>query len=170
MSRMSSNGDATSNSGDHLDQLLRGFQSRNEFRSDPNYVLEPVDLDAAVPDRFVNLLRSSSLLRSEEIKIVDEVEETPAEVETNSGLILLAENYDKNSRKKQARGRIFSALAGVVLFVSVISFAALAGYVLAGIVSSVIAAVLMVLGRSSAKQAEEIQQIADALVQPEETS
>ena len=170
MSRMSSNGDATSNSGDHLDQLLRGFQSRNEFRSDPNYVLEPVDLDAAVPDRFVNLLRSSSLLRSEEIEIVDEVEETPAEVETNSGLILLAENYDKNSRKKQTRGRIFSALAGVVLFVSVISFAAFAGYVLAGIVAAVIAAVLMVLGRSSAKQAEEIQQIADALVQPEETS
>ena len=170
MSRMSSNGDATSNSGDHLDQLLRGFQSRNEFRSDPNYVLEPVDLDAAVPDRFVNLLRSSSLLRSEEIDVVEELEEAPAEVETNSGLILLAENYDKNSRKKQARGRMFSALAGVVLFVSVISFAALAGYVLAGIVTAVIAAVFMVLGRSSAKQAEEIQQIADALVQPEETS
>lgn len=170
MTRLSSNGDATSNSGDHLDQLLRGFQSRNEFRSDPNYVLEPVDLDAAVPDRFVNLLRSSSLLRSEDDEVVAVVEETPAEPETNSGLILLAENYDKNSRKKQTRSRILSALASVILFISVISFAALAGNVLYGIVAVVIAAVFMVLGRSSAKQAEEIQQIAEALVQPEESS
>ena len=167
---MARKNDDTLGNSDYLDQLLRGFQSRNEFRSDPNYVLEPVDLNATIPDRFVNILRSSSFPPVEDVDSSVPAEETPAEVETNSGLILLAENYDKNSRKKQARGRMFSALAGVVLFVSVISFAALAGYVLAGIVTAVIAAVFMVLGRSSAKQAEEIQQIADALVQPEETS
>ena len=44
---------------DHLDQLLRGFKSRNQFRSDPNYVLEPMDLTTSIPDRFVKILRST---------------------------------------------------------------------------------------------------------------
>lgn len=153
---------------DHLDQLLRGFKSRNQFRSDPNYVLEPVDLTTSIPDRFVKILRSTSIADLEED--FPSTQEVLSEPETNSGLIRLAENYDKNSRKKLARSRIFSTLAAVVLFVSVISFATLSGYVLAGIVAAVTAGVLIVLGRSSAKQAQEIQQIADALVQPEETS
>ena len=170
MSRVSSKGDAASNSGDNLDQLLRDFQSRNEYRSNPDYVLEPIDLDAAVPDRFVKLLRSSSLLRSDDAEASFEAEDIALEPETNSGLILLAENYDKNSRKKQVRGKIFSALATVLLFASVVTFAALAGYLLFGIIFAVIAGVFMVLGRSFAKQAEEIQQIAEALVHPEETS
>lgn len=153
---------------DHLDQLLRGFKSRNQFRSDPNYVLEPMDLTNSIPDRFVKILRSTSIDDFEED--FPSTQEVLSEPETNSGLIRLAENYDKSSRKKQTQSRIFSALATVLLFVSVISFAALSGYVLAGVVAAVIAGVLIVLGRSSAKQAEETQQLAEALGQPDETS
>jgi ABC-type glycerol-3-phosphate transport system permease component len=161
-------GPEPSHNEDHLDQLLRGFKSRNQFRSDPNYVLEPMDLTTSIPDRFVKILRSTSVEDFDEE--FSSTQDEPTEPETNSGLIRLAENYDKNLRKKLARSRIFSTLAAVVLFVSVISFAALSGYVLAGIFVAVVAGVLIVLGRSSAKQAEEIHQIAEALVQPEETS
>lgn len=161
-------GPEPSHNEDHLDQLLRGFKSRNRFRSDPNYVLEPMDLTTSIPDRFVKILRSTSIENIDED--VPSTQDALSEPETNSGLIRLAENYDKNSRKKQTRSRIFGALAVVILFASVISFAAIAGYVLAGIVAAVIAAVFMVLARNSAKQAEETQQIAEALIQPEETS
>ena len=166
MARNSVNGDAV-NTGDNLDNLLSEFRSRNELRADPNYVLEPVDVDTPIPDRFIKILRDSSL-SFPEIEEVDEVVET--EPETNSGLILLAENYDKNSRKKFLRGRIFDAIAGVILFASALVFSALAGYVVAGLVVLVVAAVFMVLSRSSITQAEENQKIAAALSQPEETS
>ena len=166
MARNSVNGDAV-NSGDNLDQLLNGFLARNEDRADPNYVLEPVDFSTPIPDRFVRILRDSSLSIEE-----DDAKEVAAETEpeTNSGLILLAENYDKNSRKKLQNARIFSAIASVVLFVSVLLFSALAGYIVAGIIVTAVAGVFMALSRTSKKQADEIHQIAKALTQPEESS
>lgn len=154
------------NANDHLDDLLRGFKSRNEFRSDPNYVLEPLDLTTSIPDRFVKILRTTSLDDFDE-----EFSETvPAntEPETNSGLILLAENYDKKSRAKSSRGRILNAIAVVILVASVITFAALAGYVLAGLATAVIGGVLLVLARTSTKEAAESQNIAQALIKPED--
>ena len=166
MARNSVNGDAV-NSGDNLDQLLNGFLARNEDRADPNYVLEPVDFSTPIPDRFVRILRDSSFPVNE-ADLKEEVVES--EPETNSGLILLAENYDKNSRKKLQNARIFSVIAGVILFVSVLVFSALAGNILAGIIVAVLAAVFIVLSRTSKKQAHEIHQIAEALTQPEETS
>lgn len=166
VARNSVNDDAV-NSGDNLDQLLNGFLARNEDRADPNYVLEPVDFSTPIPDRFVRILRDSSLSIAE----ADEKEEaSEPEPETNSGLILLAENYDKNSRKKLKNARIFSFIAGVILFVSVLVFSALAGNILAGIIVAVLAAVFIVLNRTSKKQAHEIHQIAEALTQPEESS
>lgn len=166
MTRNSANGDAV-NSGDNLDNLLSEFRSRNEYRADPNYVLEPVDVDTPIPDRFIKILRDSSL-SFPEIEEVDEVVET--ESETNSGLILLAENYDKNSRKKLQLARIYGAIAGVILFVSALVFSALAGNILMGIFVTVVAAVFMVLNRTSKTQAQEIQKIAAALNQPDEAS
>lgn len=166
MARNSVNGDAVS-SGDNLDNLLSEFRSRNEYRADPNYVLEPVDVDTPIPDRFIKILRDSSL-SFPEIEEVDEVIET--ESETNSGLILLAENYDKNSRKKLQLARIYGAIAGVILFVSTLVFSALAGNILMGIFVTVVATVFMVLSRTSKTQAQEIQKIAAALNQPDQAS
>lgn len=166
MARNSVNDDAV-NSGDNLDQLLNGFLARNEDRADPNYVLEPVDFSTPIPDRFVRILRDSSFPVTEADVIEQVVESEP---ETNSGLILLAENYDKNSRKKLQNARIYGAVATVVLFVSTLLFSALAGYVVAGLIAAVLAGVFMVLSRSSRTQAEEIHQIAEALTQPEESS
>jgi Ca2+-dependent lipid-binding protein len=159
----------TVSKGDHLDELLRGFQSRNEFRSDPNYVLEPVDFTTSIPDRFVKILRTSSLGAAEEIE--ETVEVSPAtEPETNSGLILLAENYDKNSKKKIFRGKVFSAIATALLFIACISFSAVAGYIWAGLVVSVVAAIFIIVSRTSTTQGEEIHQIAEALTQPDEAA
>lgn len=171
MARNSVNHDDTANTGDNLDQLLVGFKSRNEYRADPNYVLEPVDFTTTIPERFVKILRDSSL-SFPDVEDPEEVLETEIETEpeTNSGLILLAENYDKNSRKKLLRGRVFGILAGVVLFVAVITFSALAGYILAGIAVAVIAGVFILMSRNSTAQAHEIHQIAAALTKPEETS
>ena len=169
MARNSVNLDNTEDNSDKLDQLLRGFQSRNEYRADPNYVLEPVDFTTTIPERFVKILRDSSLSFSE-LEEPEEVLEPETEPETNSGLILLAENYDKNARKKLQRGRVFEILAGVILFVAVITFSALAGYILAGIAVAVIAGVFIVMSRTSTAQAHEIHQIAAALTKPEETS
>ena len=166
MALNSVNGDAV-NSGDNLDSLLSEFRSRNEFRADPNYVLEPVDVNTPIPERFIKILRDSSL-SFPEIEEVDEVVET--ESETNSGLILLAENYDKNSRKKLQLARIYSAISGVILFVSALVFSALAGNILMGIFVTVVAAVFMVLSRTSKTQAQEIQKIAAALNQPDQAS
>ena len=167
MPRNSVNNDDTANNGDKLDNLLNEFRTRNEFRADPNYVLEPVDVDTPIPDRFIKILRDSSLSFPEN-DAAEDVEET--EPEPNSGLILLAENYDKNSRKKLLRSRIFGALAAAILFVSCLVFSALAGNILAGILIIVFAGILMALSRSSKSQAEEIQNIAVALTQPEEGS
>ena len=169
MARNSVNLDNTEDNSDKLDQLLRGFQSRNEYRADPNYVLEPVDFTTTIPERFVKILRDSSLSFSE-LEEPEEVLEPETEPETNSGLILLAENYDKNARKKLQRGRVFEILAGVILFVAVIIFSAFAGYILAGIALAVIAGVFIVMSRTSTAQAHEIHQIAAALTKPEETS
>ena len=166
MARNSVNGDAV-NTGDNLDNLLSEFRSRNEFRADPNYVLEPVDVDTPIPDRFIKILRDSSLSFPEH-------EETDAtikpESEPNSGLILLAENYDKKARTKFLRGRVFAVLSSVILFVAVIMFSAYAGYILSGITVAIVAAVFLVLSRTSRSQATEIKNIASALNQPEETS
>lgn len=153
--------------GDNLDQLLVGFKSRNEYRADPNYVLEPVDFTTTIPERFVKILRDSSL-SFPELEETESVSE--AEQESNTGLILLAENYDKNARKKLLRGRVFGILASVTLLVSVVTFSAIAGYLWAGIAVAVIAAVFIVLSRNSTAQAEEIQQIAAALTQPDPTT
>lgn len=169
MARNSVNLDNTEDNSDKLDQLLRGFQSRNEYRADPNYVLEPVDFTTTIPERFVKILRESSLSFSE-LEEPEEVLEPETEPETNSGLILLAENYDKNARKKLQRGRVFEKLAGVILFVAVIIFSAFAGYILAGIALAVIAGVFIVMSRTSTAQAHEIHQIAAALTKPEEIS
>jgi hypothetical protein len=166
VARKSVNNDDTVDNGDNLDQLLKEFQSRNEYRSDPNYVLEPVDFSTTIPERFVKILRDSSL----SFPALEETEETPAtEPETNTGLVLLAENYDKNSRKKLLRGRVFGIVATVLLFVSVLTFSLLAGYLWAGIASAVVAAVFIVLSKTSTAQAHEIHQIAEALAPPEET-
>lgn len=146
---------------------MNGFLSRNEDRADPNYVLEPVDFSTPIPDRFVRILRDSSLSPLHE-EVTEEVIST--ELETNSGLILLAENYDKNSRKKLQLARIYGAIAGVILFVSVLVFSAFAGNILAGIIVTVIAAVFMVMSRTSKSQAQDIQKIAAALTQPDEAS
>ena len=167
MARNSVNPDDTVNNGDNLDQLLVGFKSRNEYRADPHYVLEPVDFSTPIPDRFVRILRDSSLSFPE---LEETVEEPEVSAEPNTGLILLAENYDKNARSKSLRGRIFAVLAGVILFAAVISFSAFAGYLWAGIIVAVVAVVFLALSRSSATQAREIQEIAAALSQPEETS
>lgn len=169
MARSSANNEGSVNNGDHLDDLLRGFQSRNEFRSDPNYVLEPVDFNTSIPERFVKILRTSSLGAAEEIEEVVEV--SPAsEPETNSGLILLAENYDKNSKKKIFRGKVFGVIATALLFVATITFSAVAGYLWAGLIVSVVAAIFIVVSRTSTTQGEEIHQIAEALTQPDETA
>jgi uncharacterized membrane protein len=166
VARRSVNNDDTVDNGDNLDQLLKEFQSRNEYRSDPNYVLEPVDFSTTIPERFVKILRDSSL----SFPALEETEETPAtEPETNTGLVLLAENYDKNSRKKLLRGRVFGIVATVLLFVSVLTFSALAGYLWAGTALAIVAAVFIVLSKTSTAQAHEIQQIAEALAPPEET-
>ena len=167
MARNSVNPDDTVNNGDNLDQLLVGFKSRNEYRADPHYVLEPVDFSTPIPDRFVRILRDSSLSFPE---LEETVEEPEVSAEPNTGLILLAENYDKNARSTSLRGRIFAVLAGVILFAAVISFSAFAGYLWAGIIVAVVAVVFLALSRSSATQAREIQEIAAALSQPEETS
>ncbi len=167
LARKSVDNDDNAGTGDNLDQLLRGFQSRNEYRADPNYVLEPVDFSTTIPERFVKILRDSSLSfpELEEPETVPEVEQ-----ESNAGLILLAENYDKNARKQLLRGRVFGILASIFLFVSVITFSAIAGYLWAGIAIAVIAAVFIVLSRNSTAQAEEIQHIAAALTQPDSTT
>lgn len=169
MARNSVNLDNTEDNSDKLDQLLRGFQSRNEYRADPNYVLEPVDFTTTIPERFVKILRESSLSFSE-LEEPEEVLEPETEPETNSGLILVAENYDKNARKKLLRGRVFGILAGVILFVAVITFSAFAGNILAGIAVAVVAGVFIVMSRTSTAQAHEIHQFAAALTKPEETS
>ncbi|MFA9277638.1 MAG: phage holin family protein [Rhodoluna sp.] len=169
MARNSVNPDDTVDNGDNLDQLLVGFKSRNEYRADPNYVLEPVDFTTTIPERFVKILRDSSL-SFPDMEDPEEVLEPETEPETNSGLILLAENYDKNARKKLLRGRVFGILAGVILFVAVITFSAFAGNILAGIAVAVIAGVFIVMSRNSTAQAHEIHQIAAALTKPEETS
>lgn len=169
VARNSVNPDDTSDKGDNLDQLLVGFKSRNEYRADPNYVLEPVDFTTTIPERFVKILRDSSL-SFPDMEEPEEVLEPETETETNSGLILLAENYDKNARKKLLRGRVFGILASVILFVAVVTFSAFAGYTLIGIAVAVIAGILIVMSRNSSAQAHEIHQIAAALTQPEETS
>lgn len=169
MARNSVNPDDTVDNGDNLDQLLVGFKSRNEYRADPNYVLEPVDFTTTIPERFVKILRDSSLSLPD-MEDPEEVLEPETEPETNSGLILLAENYDKNARKKLLRSRVFGILAGVILFVAVITFSAFAGYVLAGIAVAVVAGVFIVMSRTSTAQAHEIHQFAAALTKPEETS
>ena len=167
MARKSVDNDDNTGTGDNLDQLLVGFKSRNEYRADPNYVLEPVDFTTTIPERFVKILRDSSLSFPE----LEETESvTEAEQESNTGLILLAENYDKNARKKLLRGRVFGILASVTLFVSVVTFSAIAGYLWAGIALAVIAGVFIVMSRNSTAQAEEIQQIAAALSQQEPTT
>ena len=169
MARNSVNPDDTLGNGDKLDQLLLGFQSRNEYRADPNYVLEPVDFSTTIPDRFVKILRDSSLSFPDLEEAEESIEPEP-EQETNTGLILLAENYDKNARNKDLRGRVFGILASVILLAAVITFSALAGFLWAGIVVVVIAAVFLVISRTSAAQAREIHEIAAALTKPEETS
>lgn len=169
MARNSVNPDDTVDNGDNLDQLLVGFKSRNEYRADPNYVLEPVDFTTTIPERFVKILRDSSLTFPD-MEDPEEVLEPETEPETNSGLILLAENYDKNARKKLLRGRVFGILAGVILFVAVITFSAFAGNILAGIAVAVVAGVFIVMSRTSTAQAHEIHQIAAALTKPEESS
>jgi len=169
VARNSVNPDDTADKGDNLDQLLVGFKSRNEYRADPNYVLEPVDFTTTIPERFVKILRDSSL-SFPDMEEPEEVLEPETETETNSGLILLAENYDKNARKKLLRGRVFGILASVILFVAVVTFSAFAGYTLIGIAVAVIAGILIVMSRNSSAQAHEIHQIAAALTQPEETS
>lgn len=165
---MARNSDETIDDNDRLDQLLRGFQTRNEFRSDPNYVLEPVEVETPLSDRFIKILRESSLGSEEED--IELAEPAPAEQETNTGLVLLAEQYDKNSQKKQARAKAFSAFAALILLTAVIIFAALAEFLIVGIIVAIVAGGLLLFSRSSAKQAQEIQQIAAALAQPEETS
>lgn len=160
--------DETLGDDQRLDQLLEGFKSRNEFRSDPNYVLVPVDVATPITDRFVKILRDSSLGSVDEE--IESVEETPAEPEANAGLVLLAEQYDKNSQQKLSRARTFNAIALVILLTAVITFAAMAQLILAGIVVAVIAIVFLVMSRSSAKQAEEIQQIASALTTSQEVT
>ena len=160
------NNDETAYSGDKLDNLLHEFRTRNEFRADPNYVLEPVDVDTPIPDRFIKILRDSSL-SFPDIEEAEEIVET--ETEPNSGLLLLAENYEKNSRKKIQLARIYGAIAGVILFVAALVFSALAGNILMGIIVTVVAAAFLGLSRTSKTQAQEIQKIAAALNQPEET-
>ena len=168
MARNSVNPDDTVGNGDKLDQLLLGFQSRNEYRADPNYVLEPVDFSTSIPDRFVKILRDSSLTFTD-LEETEESLESEPEQETNSGLILLAENYDKNARNKDLRGRVFGILSSVILFAAAITFSAFAGYLWAGIVVAVVATVFLVISRTSAAQAREIHEIAAALTKPEET-
>ena len=162
----SDNNDETAFSGDKLDNLLHEFRTRNEFRADPNYVLEPVDVDTPIPDRFIKILRDSSLSFPD----IEEAEEIiEVETEPNSGLLLLAENYEKSSRKKIQFARIYGAIAGVILFVAALVFSALAGNILMGIIVTVVAAAFLGLSRTSKTQAQEIQKIAAALNQPEET-
>jgi cobalamin biosynthesis protein CobD/CbiB len=129
-----------------------------------------VDFSTSIPERFVKILRGSSLDPLEEDEFVAEEAVETVEPETNSGLILLAENYDKNSQKSLARGRIFGVVALIVLFVSSIVFSALAGYIWLGLAATLIAAVFVVLSRTSTSRGQEIKQIADALIQPEDKS
>ncbi|MEY4532753.1 MAG: hypothetical protein RI926_522 [Actinomycetota bacterium] len=166
MARKSVNNDDTVENGDNLDRLLKEFQSRNEYRSDPNYVLEPVDFSTTIPERFVKILRDSSLTFPD----LEEAEETPVvEPETNSGLVLLAENYDKTARKQLLRAKVFGVVAGVILFAAVITFSVIAGYLWAGIAVAVASAVFVAVSRASTAQAHEIHKIAAALTQPDET-
>jgi hypothetical protein len=160
--------DDTAHTGDRLDQLLRGFQTRNGSRSDPNYVLEPVDFSTSIPERFVKILRGSSLDPREKHTLAEEEVVETAEPETNSGLILLAENYNRNSQKSLARGRIFDVVALVVLFISSLVFSALAGFIWLGLATTLLAAVFVVFSRTSTSRGQEIKQIAEALIQPEE--
>ena len=151
---------------DNLDDLLRDFQSRNEHRSDPNYVVEPVDLSTPLSDRFIKILRESSL----ETSVDEEVVEEPApEPELNTGLVLLAEQYEKQSQQKLLLSRIFRWLAGIILLVAVVSFAAVAGYVWSGIAVAVVAVVFLIVSRMASSQAREIENIAAALVPTEES-
>lgn len=160
--------DETIGDNERLDQLLHGFKSRNEFRSDPNYVLEPVDVSTPITDRFVKILRDSSLGSADEE--IESSQATTADPEAHSGLALLAEQYDKNSQQRLVRARALSAVALVILLTAVITFAAMAQFIVAGIVVTVIALIFIFLSRSSAKQAEEIQQIASALTTSEDVA
>jgi hypothetical protein len=167
VARKSSNADDTVEYGDSLDQLLHDFRSRNEYRAAPDYVIEPVDMNTTIPERFVKILRDSSLTFPE---LEETVEDTEVATEPNSGLILLAENYDKNARSKSLRSRIFALLSSVILIAAAITFSALAGNLWGGIVVVVVALVFLIMSRTAAAQAREIQEIASALSQPEETS
>lgn len=168
MARQSAKSGDTVEKGDNLDDLLREFQSRNEYRSDPNYVIEPIDFSTTIPERFVKILRGTSL-GIEDSETFNEEADTSEQPETHSGLILLAENYDRQSQQKLQRAKISTASAGVLLFVAVIIFSALADYLWAGLALSVAAAGLLLWGRRSTAQADENQKIASALVEPEES-
>jgi hypothetical protein len=165
--RQSVNSEDTVNNCDNLDALLHEFQSRNEFRSDPNYVIEPIDFSTTIPERFVKILRGTSLGNDDSENFIEEANETP-QPETNSGLILLAENYDRQSQQKLQRAKISIASAGVLLFAAVILFSALADYLWAGIVLSVAAVGLLLWGRRTTAKADEKHKIASALVEPEQ--
>jgi hypothetical protein len=167
VARQSAKSGDTVENGDNLDNLLREFQSRNEYRSDPNYVIEPIDFSTTIPERFVKILRGTSLGLEDSETFIEEAD-TSEQPETHSGLILLAENYDRQSQQKLQRAKIFITSAGVLLFVAVILFSALAHYLWVGILLSVIAAGLLLWGRRSTAQADEKNKFASALVEPEE--
>jgi Flp pilus assembly protein TadB len=102
--------------------------------------------------------------------IEDEVVESSApEPELNSGLVLLAEKYEKQSQQKLFLSRIFRWLAGIILVVAVVSFAAVSGYVWSGIAVAVVAVVFLIVSRMASSQAREIENIAAALVTTEDT-
>lgn len=168
MARQSPSDDFIIGGFDKLDSLLRDFKSRNEHRSDPKYVIEPIDPNTTIPERFVKILRGSSL------EIVDEdavVEEVPVvEEEPTPGLILLSQNYDRSAEKKLLRSKIAVVIAAVILLVAVLSFSVAAGYLWAGLVLVALAAGFIIFSRVSRSQAYEIHAIASALAQPEDAS
>jgi hypothetical protein len=159
------NTDDTADNGDHLDELLRGFQTRNDSRSDPNYVLEPVDFSTSISERFVKILRDSSpTTLSEEVDVEEAID--AVEPDTNSGLIQLAHNYEQKAQSLFTRSKIYTAVAFVILAISTFVIALLSGFAWGGLISIFGAGVFIVLARLANTKARNTHQISQDLMDP----
>lgn len=153
---------------DAFDDLLNDFKNRNKARTSPEYVLETMDTDS-ISNKYIRMLREPSLV--EENAPLAAVEETDVSVSTdtdsNKGLTLLSENYTKKARSKDNISAASGFAAITVLLVGLLTLALIANMLLLGLAFGVLALVLWIVRRVTARQAQETRNIASALLETE---
>lgn len=159
---------STPASGDAFDDLLNDFKSRNLARTDPEYVLETMDTDA-ISEKYIKLLRSSPSdedVQYEEVST--SVEYTNTDTDSNKGLALLSENYSKTAHNKDTISFLSGIAAVAVLLIGLVVLAVIAQGIILALGFIVVATILWIVRRVTARQAKDTREIASALVETEE--